>query len=99
MKRGFTLIELMIVVAIIAIIIALVSPIFFGEDSDRNSSTRKRVETCDLACQADKYSCNREQLELVQIETDLCQSSESGYKEHQQCYPKAKMAHCIKGYR
>lgn len=43
MKKGFTLIELMIVIAIVAIFVAIILPMF-GVNGDYNEAKESRIE-------------------------------------------------------
>lgn len=83
MKRnGFTLIELMIVIAIISILVALIIPYFSPKQGEKGF-------VCDRNCQAQKLSCTSEQLDIVQKEIGLCRQLNGS-----NCAAEAKFKHC-----
>jgi prepilin-type N-terminal cleavage/methylation domain-containing protein len=86
MKRGFTLIELMIVIAIVAIIVAIA----IGSCSPKEG---EKGFVCDVQCRAAKYECTNEQLETVAKQAAHC-ATLRGVLETSKCTAEATIKHC-----
>ena len=86
MKRGFTLIELMIVIAIVAILVALIIPALEKKEGEKGF-------VCDLPCQASKYECSSEQLDEVAKQATHCITLSDGFGV-KDCTAKATMKIC-----
>jgi prepilin-type N-terminal cleavage/methylation domain-containing protein len=83
--RGFTLIELMIIIAIVAILIALIIPALTA------TKPGDKGFVCDRACKANKLTCTSEQMVAVNDEFKMCSVISLSPRE---CMVEAKMKHC-----
>lgn len=76
-KRGFTLVELLVVIAVISIIVGVVIPRFKGMQDEANKS-KVKAELTTLQTGVESYSMNHEQHEYPPTTATICQDSLNG---------------------